>query len=54
MDREGVAWASLDERKLVGQDEQVSNDSNMDGLKLEAWFESSCCVSASSYLTLNT
>jgi hypothetical protein len=44
VDREGVAWTSLDEREFVSQVEQVSNDSKMDGLKLEAWFESSCCT----------
>jgi hypothetical protein len=42
MDCERVAWASLDERELVSQVEQVSNDSRMDGLKLEVWFASSC------------
>jgi hypothetical protein len=44
VDRERVAWASLDERELVSQIEQASNDSKMDGLKLEVWFESSCCA----------
>lgn len=32
MDREGVAWASLDKRELVSRVEQVSNDSKMNGL----------------------
>jgi hypothetical protein len=44
VDREGVAWASLDERELVSQVEQVSNDSKIDGLKLEVWFKSPCCM----------
>lgn len=36
MDREGVARASLDERELVNQVEQVSNDLKIGGLKLIA------------------
>jgi hypothetical protein len=35
VDREGVAWASLDEREFVSQVEQVSNDSkNISGRRI--------------------
>jgi hypothetical protein len=44
VDCKGVAWASLDEKETVSQVEQVSYDSKMEGLKLEAWFESSGCA----------
>jgi hypothetical protein len=44
VDREGVAWASMDERELVSQVVQVSNNSNKDDLKQEVWFKSSYCT----------